>query len=185
MVNKQDPKRHFPRPELKREWDCIVTGLTEWSFLEEPGCLSAVPPRLFVLECLGHMKSSLFLLKTTVAHRRIKSSKWGMAYERIAITSFQNIFWGKKATRSEVYLRVQLFGQGQRRFHSQGLSHYAACRCQAQEQCHTSLTPTRGAAGRAEPSAQKKKPEHSGTCCSASPPQQEFTEASEALRHSY
>lgn len=180
----QDAKDYFPRPEQKHEWDFTVMGLTELSFLEEHSCLSAVPPWLFVLECLGHMKSSLFLLKTTVAHRRIKSSKWGMAYERIAITSFQNIFLGKKATRSEVYLRVQLFVQGQHRSDPQGLSHYAACWCQAQEQCHTSLTPTRGAAGGAEPSKWRKKPACSGTCCSALPPQQEFTEASEVLRHS-
>lgn len=129
------------------------------------------------------MKSSLFLLKATVAHRRIKSSEWRMAYERIVITSFQNTFWGKKkATRSEVYLQVQLFGKGQCRFDPQGLSHYAACRCQAREQCHTSPTPTRGAASRAEPSAWRRKLACSGTHCSALPfQQQKFTEASESL----
>lgn len=122
--------------------ETLQLSLTEWTILEEHGCLGAVPPRLFVLECLGCMKSLLFLLKATVAHRRIKSSKQGMAYERIAITSFQNIFWAKRATRSEVYLRVQFFGQRQHRFDPQGLSHYASCQCQAQEQCHTSLTST-------------------------------------------
>lgn len=77
--------------------ETLQLSLTEWSILEEHGCLGAVPPRLFVLECLGCMKSLLFLLKAAVAHRRIKSSKQGMAYERIAITSFQNIFWGEKS----------------------------------------------------------------------------------------
>lgn len=100
---------------------------------------------------------------------RIKSSKQGMAYERIAITYFQNSFWGKRATRSEVYLRVQFFGQRQHRFSPQGLSHYAAHQCQAQEQCHTSLTPTRGAAGGAEPFVQRKKSASAGTSCSAWP----------------
>lgn len=95
---------------------------------------------------------------------------------------FPKYFLGeKKATRSEVYLQVQLFGKGQCRFDPQGLSHYAACRCQAHEQCHTSLTPTRGAASRAEPSAWRRELACSGTHCSALPPQQKFTEASEAL----
>lgn len=74
---------------------CIM-GSTQWSFLEEPSYLSVMPPWLFVLERHGHMKSSLFLLKATVAHRRIKSSEWGMVYERIAITSFQTLSWEKK-----------------------------------------------------------------------------------------
>lgn len=176
--------KHFPA------WDEVMgetlqLSLTEWSILEEHGCLGAVSPRLFVLECLGCMKSLLFLLKATVAHRRIKSSKQGMAYERIAITSFQNIFGGKRSAGSEVYLRVQFFGQGQQRFDPEGLSHYAACQCQAQEQCHTSLTPAHSAAGRAESFVQRKKSADSGTRCSASPPQQEFTEASADVRHNY
>lgn len=165
--------------------ETLQLSLTEWSILEENGCLGAVPPQLFVLECLGCMRSWLFLLKATVAHMRIKSSKKGMAYERIAITYFQNIFWGKRTTRSEVYLRVQFFGQRQHRFDPQGLSHYAACQCQAQEQCHTSLTPTHGASGRAEPFVQRQKSASAGTCCSAWPPQQEFTGASENVKHIY
>lgn len=149
-------------------WDEVMgetlqLSLTERSILEEHGCLGAVPPWLFVLECLGCMKSLLFLLKATVAHRRIKASKQGMAYERIAITSFQNIFWAKRATRSEVYLWVQSFGQRQHGFDPQGLSHYAARQCQAQEQCHTSLTSAHSAAGRAEPFVQRKKSASAGT----------------------
>lgn len=70
-VNLQDTHCHFLCPKLKCEWDFTVT---ERAFLEESSCLSAMPPRLFVLEFLGCMKSSLLLLKTTVAHRRIRSS---------------------------------------------------------------------------------------------------------------
>lgn len=53
----------------------------------------------------------LFLLKTTVAHRRFKSSECGMAYERWQLLLSKTFFGGKKATTSEVYLWAQLFGQ--------------------------------------------------------------------------
>lgn len=144
-----------------------------------------MPPRLFALECLGCMKSLLFLLKATVAHRRIKSSKQGTAYERIAITSFQNIFLGKGSHKVRSSPPSADFCQRQHRSDPQGLSCYAAGRCQAQEQCHTSLTLTRSAAGRAVRSVQSKKSAIAGTPCSAWPPWQQLARASEHGRHNF
>ena len=94
-MNTQDTKHHFPCSELKCEWHFTVTGLTEWSFLEEPGCLSTVPPRLFVLERLGCMKSSVSFKNHSSTQEnqiiRVRNGLW-----KDSNYFFPKHFWGKK-----------------------------------------------------------------------------------------
>lgn len=96
IMNMENSKNHFPRPEPKHEWDFWVMGLTERSLLEEPQCLSGMPPQLFVVECLSHTKSFVsFKNHSSTQENKILWVRNGLW--KVAITPFQNVFWGKKS----------------------------------------------------------------------------------------
>lgn len=91
MMNMENSKNHFPWPEPKHEWD-----FTERSLLEEPQCLSAMPPQLFVVECLTSMKSFVSFKNHSSTQEIQILWVWNGLW-KVAITPFQNFFWRKKS----------------------------------------------------------------------------------------